>query len=93
MTLVSEKGRPTPIDWIYKCRTYGMKIRYNTTVEGVIEWEGNRVGYQKTRFNIEQLRGMMHGLVEEAHWDLIELLILEINEEGEVEGRQLPPID
>ena len=51
MTLVSEKGRPTPMDWIYECRTYGMKIRYNTTVEGVIEWEGNRVGYQKIRFN------------------------------------------
>jgi hypothetical protein len=37
MTLVSDKGRPTPMDWIYDCRTYGMKIRYNTTAEGVIE--------------------------------------------------------
>jgi hypothetical protein len=37
MTLVSDKGRPTPMDWIYECRTYGMKIRYNTTAEGVIE--------------------------------------------------------
>jgi hypothetical protein len=45
MTLVSEKGRPTPMDWIYECRIYGMKIRYNTTVECVIEWEGNRVLY------------------------------------------------
>jgi hypothetical protein len=41
ITLVSDKGRPTPIDWIYNCQTYGMKIRYNTTAEGVIEWEGN----------------------------------------------------
>jgi len=45
MTLVSEKGRPTPMDWIYECRTYGMKIRYSTTAEGVIEWEGDRVLY------------------------------------------------
>jgi hypothetical protein len=45
MTLVSEKGRLTPIDWIFKCRTYSMKIRYNTIAEGVIEWEGNRVLY------------------------------------------------
>jgi hypothetical protein len=37
MTLVSDKGRPTPMDWIYKCRTYSMKIRYNTTAKGVIE--------------------------------------------------------
>jgi hypothetical protein len=28
MTLVLDKGRPTPMDWIYKCRTYRMKIRY-----------------------------------------------------------------
>jgi hypothetical protein len=35
--LVSDKGRPTPIDWIYKYRTYSIKIRYNTTAEGVIE--------------------------------------------------------
>jgi hypothetical protein len=26
ITLVSNKGQPTPIDWIYDCRTYGMKI-------------------------------------------------------------------
>jgi hypothetical protein len=45
MTLVSEKGRPMPIDWIYEYWTYGMKIWYNTIVEGVIEWEGNRVLY------------------------------------------------
>jgi hypothetical protein len=37
ITLVSEKGRPTLIDWIYDCRTYSIKIRYNITAEGVIE--------------------------------------------------------
>jgi hypothetical protein len=37
ITLVLEKGRPTPIDWIYDCRTYGIKIRYNTIAEGVLE--------------------------------------------------------
>jgi hypothetical protein len=30
-----------------------MKIRYNTTAKGVIEWEGNRVLYQGIRFNME----------------------------------------
>ena len=34
----------------------------------------------------------MHGLVEETHWDLIELIMLEINVEGKVEER-LPLID
>src|SRR5277367_6555500 len=91
MTLVSDKGRPTQMDWIYECRTYGMKIRYNTTAEGVLEWEGNRVLCQGVRFNMEQLRGMMHGLVEETRRDLMDLMMLEMNAEGEVEG--LPPID
>ena len=36
---------------------------------------------------------MIYRLVEEAYWDLMELLILEMNEEGEDKGRQLPPID
>jgi RecQ family ATP-dependent DNA helicase len=92
MTLVSDKGRPTPMDWIFECRTYGMKIRYNTTAEGVLEWEGNKVLYQGIRFNMEQLRGMMHGLVEETRRDLMDLMMLEMNAEGEVE-EGLPPID
>ena len=93
MTLVSEKGRPTPMDWIYECRTYGMKIQYNTTAEGVMEWEGDRVLYQGIRFNMEQLRGIVQGLVEEARRDLMELLMLEMNAEGEVEAGRLLPID
>jgi hypothetical protein len=93
MTLVSDKGRPTPMDWMYECRTYGMKIRYNTTAEGSMEWEGNRVLYQQIRFNMEQLRGMVQGLVEEARRDLMGLLMLRMNAEGEVKAGQLPPID
>ena len=78
------------MDWIYKCRTYRMKIRYNTTAEGVLEQEGNKVLYQGFRFNIEQLRGMVHGLVEETRRDLMDLMMLEMNAKGEVEVRLLP---
>ena len=45
---------------------------------------------QGTCFNIEQLQGMVYRLVEETRRDLIDLLMLEMNAEGEVEGRQLP---
>ena len=48
--------------------------------------------YQGIRFNIEQLRGMIHRLVEETRRDLIELMMLKINVEGKVKG-QLPLID
>jgi len=33
---------------------------------------------------------MLYRLVEETRWDLIELLIIKMNVEGEVEERQLP---
>jgi hypothetical protein len=49
--------------------------------------------YQGICFNIEQLRGIIHRLVEEARQDLIELMMLEMNVEGEVEEGQLPLID
>jgi Orsellinic acid/F9775 biosynthesis cluster protein D len=93
MTLVSEWSKPSPMDWIYECRTYGMKIRYNTTAEGAMEWEGSKVMYQKIRFDMKQLQGMVAGLVEEARRALMELLMIEMNEEGEVKGNILPPID
>jgi hypothetical protein len=48
--------------------------------------------YQGIRFNIEQLRGMIHRLVEEIRQDLIELMMLKMNVEGKVKG-QLPPIN
>ena len=35
--LVLDKGRPTPIDWIYECWTYSIKIRYNTIAKGVLK--------------------------------------------------------
>ena len=41
--------------------------------------------YQRIRFNIEQLRGIVHKLVEETRQDLIDLIMLEMNAKGEVE--------
>ena len=36
---------------------------------------------------------MLYGLVEETRWDLMELLMIKMNVEGEVEEGQLPRID
>jgi hypothetical protein len=35
----------------------------------------------------------VHGLVEETRRDLMELLMIKMNAQGEVEEGQLPPID
>ena len=50
MVTVGEMGGPTPMDWIFDARLYGMKIRYNTPGANRIDWSGSRVLYQKIRF-------------------------------------------
>ena len=36
---------PTPIQWIFRARSYGFKIRYTTTADGCIQWIGDTVLY------------------------------------------------
>ena len=36
MTVVHEDGSPTPMDWIFDCRSYGLRIRYTTAVTGYL---------------------------------------------------------
>jgi hypothetical protein len=45
MTLVSDQGKPMPMDWIFESRSYGFKIRYTTAAEGVIDWKGDQISY------------------------------------------------
>ena len=36
--IMSQNGRdPSPMQWIFKARSYGFKIRYTTTAEGCIQ--------------------------------------------------------
>ena len=77
MVTVGETGGPTPMDWIFDARSYGMKIRYNTPGANRIDWSGSRVLYQKMRFTMEALGDMMHGLMEEMRQELAALLIIE----------------
>lgn len=93
MTLVTDKGQPTPMDWIYESRSYGFKIRYTTTAEGSIDWEGDRILYQKIKFNMTQLRDMVGGLVEEARGDLMKLMMIPTGANGEVDETYIPPIN
>ncbi|QGA22350.1 hypothetical protein EYB26_010066 [Talaromyces marneffei] len=59
---------PTPMKWMLDSRTYGMKIRYGTTADGLIEWHGDRITYQHHRFTMDQLRETVHGIINRA-WD------------------------
>jgi hypothetical protein len=36
MMLMDENSKPTPMDWMFEARTYGLHIRYDTTADGNI---------------------------------------------------------
>jgi hypothetical protein len=94
MMLVDSEGEPSPMDWMLDTRTYGFHIRYHTPAEGTISWKGDIIFYQNIQFNMQQVRSMVDGLVAETRRILIEdLLMLRLDEHGEVQGEQLPPID
>jgi hypothetical protein len=57
---------PTPMQWIFRARSYGFKIRYTTTADGCIQWIGDTVLYQQIRFNMAEVRAMIHGVISEA---------------------------
>lgn len=96
MTLTSYGGKPTPMDWLLRLRTYGMKIRFNTNADRVVEWVGDTLLYGHIKFTMAALRLMIYGLVETTRVELRkELLLLDVDEEGEtIDGvTQLPAID
>lgn len=73
-----DKGsEPTPMDWIFDTRTYGMYIRFNTPAEGKIDWRGERISYGQTQFTMGRLSDMLHELVEETRGLLAELAMVE----------------
>ena len=57
-------------------RTYGLKIHFNITAAGHIEWKGyDELLYKDLHFTIPQFRGMVHGLVAETQRLLVEDLL------------------
>jgi hypothetical protein len=91
---MSHSGRdPSPMDWIFKARSYGFKIRYTTTADGCIQWIGDTVLYQQVRFDMSQVQSMVHGLVEEAR-DILysKLMKVDMDTEQQVDPQQVPPI-
>jgi RecQ family ATP-dependent DNA helicase len=93
MTMAHDGKDPKPMQWLYRSRSYGFKIRYTTTAEGKIQWIGDDVLYPKIRFSMSQFRGMIHGLVGEAREELFEkLMMVRVGADQEVDIKQVPPI-
>lgn len=71
----SEDAEPTPMDWIFEARAYGMKIRYDTAAPGTIDWDGDTVIFREIRLSMTQLSIMLRELVRETRELLAELTI------------------
>ena len=63
---------PKPWNWIYKLRTYGLKIRYTESSLGSIIWNGPELHYADISISMSQLRGLIHGLLSTAKAHLLE---------------------
>jgi RecQ family ATP-dependent DNA helicase len=70
------RGSHGPMQWMLDLRTYGLKIHYNTTAQGHVEWAGrDELLYKDIQFNMAQFRSMVHGLETEARRMLHEELL------------------
>ena len=91
--LIDKNGKPTLIDQMFEARTYGLYIRYNTTVDGNIQQKGDTMLVGDIDYNIEQIRSMVLGLVSRARRRLFtQLLKLRVNVYDQIQGKPLPYI-
>jgi len=86
----AEDAEPTPMDWIYDTRSYGLKIRYTTTANGSISWQGDEVTFKKLRLSMNQLSDGLHTLLEETRSLLAKLTM--VDEDGAEGLARLPRI-
>jgi hypothetical protein len=84
MTIVTDTSEPAPMDWMFDARTYGMRIRFTTPATGGIDWQGDRVTYQRLRFSMAALADMVHELIREMKGVLGVLLMAEEDDFGAV---------
>ena len=78
------RGSQVAMQWILDRRAYGMKIHMTSTAAGYIDWVGDQIRYKQMEFTMDQLRGMIHGLVQQAREALA--AVLDIGED------EFPPI-
>ena len=58
------RGSHELMQWMLDLRTYGLKIHYNITIEGHIDWVKDQILYKQVQFSMSNFRSTVHGLVE-----------------------------
>jgi hypothetical protein len=70
------RGTHSLMQWMLDLRTYRLKIHYNSTARGHVEWVGqDEMLYKDLQFNMAQFRGMVHGLATESRRLLMDKLL------------------
>jgi hypothetical protein len=70
------RGTHSLMQWMLDLRTYGLKIHYNSTARGHVEWVSqDEMLYKDLQFNMAQFRGMVHGLATESRRLLMDELL------------------
>jgi hypothetical protein len=83
------RGTHSLMQWMLDLRTYGLKIHYNSTARGHVEWVGqDEMLYKNLQFNIAQFRGMVHGLTTESR----RLLMNELLYSGSSAAEPIPSV-
>ena len=55
------------IQWIFDRRAYDMKIHYINTSTNNVNWMKNRIRYKQMKLSINQLREMIHDLIDKTY--------------------------
>ncbi len=72
------------MQWMLDLQTYGLKIHYNTTAEGSIDWVGEQIRWKGlVQFTMKQLCEMIGELIQESREVLFYDLML-IKSEAEI---------
>ncbi|KAK0352147.1 hypothetical protein LTR59_017192 [Friedmanniomyces endolithicus] len=67
------RGTAWPIQWLLDLRTYGLKIHYNTTAIGHVNWKDKHtLEYKNIAFSMDEFRGMVHQLVADSRRALLQ---------------------
>ncbi|CAN9275283.1 unnamed protein product [Alternaria alternata] len=70
------RGSHGPMQWMLDLRTYRLKIHYNTTSRGHVEWVSqDELLYKSLQFSMAQFRGIVHGLATESRRLLMDELL------------------
>ena len=72
------------MQWMLDLRTYGLKIHFNITAEGSIDWVEEQISWKgQVQFTMNQLREMVQGMIQEA-WEILFYDLMLVKSETEI---------